>query len=343
MNRITIVIIATIFLLLIGCDTANPNDEVADAGTSSTTNPVVRIVGGTIPEYRTIRTEKIPQYNCGGNEPVDNTIEKQRNIVRVVELGSDFAVSAGGEVGIGGTGVQLGTEIASHFDVSYGVGESISRSLTVRASPKTFMTHEIALQEVWEVGTAVVVIDEAVYEIPFSFRSDFSVDLVDSFENNCDEESSGTQGSESESTDDDTVESEASSPVVVEVTSPRQFLDQHNIPNETFMTITVPNGEIHAMTSGPICVADVCLEGGEDRGSVVLFLPEASYEVSGLNPTYNWHGAYYASIEQWQVIADKLVNEQMIPGTCDVPNGCVYVDLVVVSPTGVVAQQQYEK
>lgn len=343
MNRITIVIVI-LFLLLDGCDTANPTDEVADASNSSAISPVVSVVGGTVPEYRVIRTEKIPQYNCGGNEPVDTTIEKQRNIVRVVELGSDFAVSAGGEVGIGGTGVQLGAEIASHFGVSYGVGESISRSLTVRASPKTFMTHEIALQEVWEVGTAVVVIDEAVYEIPFSFRSDFSVDLVDSFENDCDdEESTGIQSSESESTDAETVESEVSSPVVVEVTSPRQFLDQHNIPNETFMTITVPNGEIHAMTSGPICVADVCLKGGEDRGSVVVFLPEASYEVSGLNPTYNWHGAYYASIEQWQIIADKLVNEQMIPGTCDVPNGCIYVDLVVVSPTGVVAQQQFDK
>lgn len=341
MNRITNVMVV-LFLLLVGCDTANPAGEVADTSTSSTISPIVRIVGGTVPEYRIIRIEKIPQYNCGGNEPVDTTIEKERNIVRVVELGSDFAVSTGGEVGIAGTGVQLGAEIASHFGVSYGVGESIARSLTVRASPKTFMTHEIALQEVWEVGTAIVVIDEAVYEIPFSFRSDFSVDLVNSFENTCDDGvSTENHGSESAPIEAESVETEVSTPIVVEVISPRQFLDQHNIPNETFMTVTVPNGEIHAMTAGPICVADVCLEGGEDRGSVVIFLPEASYEVSGLNPTYNWHGAYYASVDQWQVIADKLVDEQKIPGTCDVSTGCGFVDVVVVSPTGVVAQ--YEK
>ncbi len=129
-------------------------------------------------------------------------------------------------------------------------------------------------------------------------------------------------------------------PVVIEVTAPQRFFDEDHIPDGSSMTITVNGGEVHAMTSGTICVADVCLPGGTDRGSVVIFLPTATYKVTELTPTWNWHGAYYATSDQWEIIADKLVREQKIPGTCSDGDGCSIVDVVVVGPNGIIAQYQ---
>lgn len=121
-------------------------------------------------------------------------------------------------------------------------------------------------------------------------------------------------------------------------TLPQNFLYEDRIPNDTSMTITVNNGEIHAVTAGQICVMDVCLPGGVDRGSVVVLLPAAEYELTGLVPMWNWHGAYYGTPDQWRILAEQLAKEQKIPGTCSDGDGCSIVDVLVIDPNGIVDQ-----
>ncbi|PIE82101.1 MAG: hypothetical protein CSA11_01660 [Chloroflexi bacterium] len=61
------------------------------------------------------------------------------------------------------------------------------------------------------------------------------------------------------------------------------------------------------------------------------------YEITGLNPTWNWHGDYYGSPAQAEVLVDELVRQQKIPGTCSDGDGCSVVDVLIVDPDGVVS------
>lgn len=116
------------------------------------------------------------------------------------------------------------------------------------------------------------------------------------------------------------------------------FLSEAGIPKGPSMTISVNSNELHAVTSGPICVERICLPGGSDRGSVVILLPQAQYEITGLTPYWNWHGGYYGSADKWNVLATELARQQKIPGTCSDGDGCSIVDVLVVGPKGIVAQ-----
>ncbi len=104
--------------------------------------------------------------------------------------------------------------------------------------------------------------------------------------------------------------------------------------------VAVDNGEIHVWTSGPVCVAGVCLPGGETRGSVVLMLPsEQPYLLTGLVPGANWHGEYLVpNNEQWQELADDRVNSMRLKGNCTDGLSCSIVDVLVVGPDGIVHQ-----
>ena len=320
-------LIALLFMLVACDNTASSPEDMASI--TPTSDLTVKIVGGTTPEYIQIREETVPQYNCGGNAEVDSVLEKNRSIRREIKVGSGLTINAAGKVGIAGTGVELGAEVASHLGFTYGVEENIARSLVIRARPGTYMSHVVRLIEVWEVGTAVAVIAGEVYEIPFKVRNDFALELKGSFEYPCPTPSPDNNAENSESNNDANSELP-----LVEVSHPQLFYAEENVPDGTSMKIRVGEGEIHAMTSGTICVASVCLPGGTDRGSVVVFLPSAVYDVTGLNPTYNWHGAYYADPDQWEIIADQLSGEQKIPGTCSDDDGCSIVDVVIVENRG---------
>ncbi|MGB0386022.1 MAG: hypothetical protein ACPGWR_14545 [Ardenticatenaceae bacterium] len=140
----------------------------------------VHILDNLKPEVRVVQVETIPQNNCGGTAEVENQVEKSRSIARTIEVGSEFELSAEGDVKVLGTGVGLGAAVATQLGYSYGSTEDISRAITVKAGPGTHMEHHISLEEVWEVGTAKVVVNNKEQTIPFSFRSDFSVKLDDS-------------------------------------------------------------------------------------------------------------------------------------------------------------------
>jgi hypothetical protein len=121
---------------------------------------------------------------------------------------------------------------------------------------------------------------------------------------------------------------------------PGNFLSMERIPAGDSMTITVQNGEIHAVTAGTISVAGVSLRGGRDRGSVVILLPSATYTITELNPTWNWRGAFRLEPNEWNALAHVLAAQQRIPGTCSDPNGCNFVDVLVVGPDGIISQYE---
>jgi hypothetical protein len=170
-----------LFLLSAACGGSKPDAPPA-AQVPPTPNVIIELEGGTTPEYREATIEMIPQNNCGGNAEVENHIERTKTIAHTMEVGAEFQVSTSGQVGFAGRGVGLGAMVASKLGYSYGAEESMSRSITVKAKERTYVEHRIKLQEIWEVGMAQVVVDNQTLDIPFSFRTDFAVDLVDSKE-----------------------------------------------------------------------------------------------------------------------------------------------------------------
>jgi len=181
MKRMYIVAIDSIFILamLTGCSpTASP---AGNGGLpSNAQNYQVEIINLTEPVYETIRTESIDQPNCNGTGDVDNVVERTMGINHSIELGLGLTVDIDGKLELFGTGVDLGAAISSELGYQYGVTESISRSITVRAAPNTHVVHTVKLSEVWESGTARVTSNGESIDIPFRSRANFSIDLIES-------------------------------------------------------------------------------------------------------------------------------------------------------------------
>lgn len=194
MKRRYIIAIDSIFILamLAGCSpTASP---AGNAGLSSSAqNYQVEIINLTEPVYETIRTESIDQPNCNGTGDVDNVVERTMGINHSIELGLGLTVDIDGKLELFGTGVDLGAAISSELGYQYGIIESISRSITVRAAPKTHVVHTVKLSEVWESGTARVISNGEAIDIPFRFRANFSIDLLESAPVSCPTEQSAIQ------------------------------------------------------------------------------------------------------------------------------------------------------
>lgn len=134
----------------------------------------------TTSESKEIGTETISQPNCTGAGEVENVVEKSRTIEYVMEVQNEVAVNANGQIGFAGTDVELGATIASQFGQSYGSSDTITRSITVKAPPGTNMQHIIRQAEVWQVGKATITVGGQQTIIPFKFRSDFAIELVES-------------------------------------------------------------------------------------------------------------------------------------------------------------------
>ncbi len=141
-------------------------------------------------------TDTISQPNCTGTAEVENTIEKSRTIQYVVEVQNGVSVNANGQVGFAGTNVELGATVASQLGQSYGTSETLTRSITVKAKPETSMQHAIRQIEIWKIGQATISVGGQQTIIPFKFRSDFTIELVNSqniYPNGCDNLPSPTQ------------------------------------------------------------------------------------------------------------------------------------------------------
>lgn len=171
-----ILISSIIFILACGAGgTAIPN-------ASLTPEISIQITGTSVVE---IASDSISQPNCNGTAEVENQIEKSRTIAHTLETSGEFTVNANGQIGFAGTDVELGATVAAKLGTTYGLTETIAKSLTVKARPGTNMTHTIKQSEVWKVGTAKISVGNQEVTIPFQFRDDFTIELVSSEDQGC--------------------------------------------------------------------------------------------------------------------------------------------------------------
>jgi hypothetical protein len=130
-------------------------------------------------EKRLISQEVINLPNCTGNAESSQAVTRAHTVLYTLELGRQIAVSADGRAGIPGIGeVGVGTEVAASYRVGYGRSETVSRSQTVAAAPASHMQHTIQQFEIWETGELLIVAGEVNQRIPYSFRRDFSIEVV---------------------------------------------------------------------------------------------------------------------------------------------------------------------
>jgi hypothetical protein len=128
-----------------------------------------------------------PQPNCGGTTEATNYVGLEHTISYTAELGGQVSVSASGSVGIPTIGeVGIGTEIAQIYSKIYGAEETLVRGITVGAAPGTNMLHTYQLIEYFESGDVFILSDDKVIEsYPYSFTTDFQVELVNSEDLGC--------------------------------------------------------------------------------------------------------------------------------------------------------------
>lgn len=173
-----------IAFLVASCGTPPPPSS--QGVSNPNTNIEIQITGT---EPIELGTETIYQPNCTGTAEVENSIEKSRTIQYVMEVQNGASVNANGQVGFAGTDIELGATVASQFGQSYGTSETLTRSITVKAKPGTNMQHVIRQVEIWKTGQAKISVGGQQIIIPFKFRSDFAIELVNSqniYPNGCD-------------------------------------------------------------------------------------------------------------------------------------------------------------
>ena len=181
LHKISIVIIIILFALS-SCGKAAQTIPPTQSSSLVIPTLVINITGTDVSE---VTVETVSQPNCGGTAEVESNIEKSRSIQHVIETQNGIAVNANGQVGFAGTDVELGATIASQLGYSYGTVDNIARSLTVKAKPGTNMQHSIKQNEIWQVGTAKVIVGSQETTIPFRFRYDFNIELVGSEDLGC--------------------------------------------------------------------------------------------------------------------------------------------------------------
>lgn len=125
--------------------------------------------------------ETIRQPNCGGSSTVSSHIERSYAIVHAMDVGGGATLKADGTIGLPGVAsVGAGAEVAAKYGVTYGQEERLSRSLTVSAKEGTSMVHTIQQYEYWETGEIVITANNQTWRIPYKFRTDFGIQLLES-------------------------------------------------------------------------------------------------------------------------------------------------------------------
>ena len=160
---------------------------VASCGTPPSSNQNVNIeIQTSGDEQKEITVETISQQNCKGTADVDYTVERSKAIQFSMEVQTGASVNANGQLGFAGTDIELGATVASQYGQSYGTTETLTRSITVRASPGSRMQHTIRQLEIWKIGKAKITVGGQETTIPFKFRSGFGIELADSQNLGCD-------------------------------------------------------------------------------------------------------------------------------------------------------------
>lgn len=185
MNKLLVwlLLLLLVITLVIGCSTAPQPTSQAQPKAK-----IEVILSNKPREKRAIGpAETILQPNCGGSSSVSNQIERSHAIIYSMDVSGQVALSADGSLGIPGIGsVQVGTEVAARYGVTYGEEQRVSRSLTVSAKEGTNMLHTIQQYEYWETGEIIISVSDQSLRLPYSFRRDFGIELLNSRnEGNC--------------------------------------------------------------------------------------------------------------------------------------------------------------
>jgi len=134
-------------------------------------------------------------------------------------------------------------------------------------------------------------------------------------------------------------------PVIVSEWTP--YESEGGVPfNGTTWSADVAPDELEVLTSGPACIAGVCLSGGTERGSVIILLPGSEvihYDVTGVIAGSNWHGSYRpitspTAESTWRSLAKDRVKAMKIAPNCTSGKGCKVIDVLIVGPSGIIAQ-----
>lgn len=337
-KRVRVVHFLVIIILLSACSPSQPTEPIASAP----------LVGPVIPvgeaEVRDLSPTTEAVSNCGSG---GGTVIKHPSMSVVTNYAVEWEV--GGTTGIGVTigegvvpgGVNLSSALEGHYATQFDQGIQQTTAWELPAEPDTVVEYTLMWREVWQPGYVELrLADESIVKANVRYRIGIQSDIVGKRVENCGGEPIATQLYP-------TVTPQISSTnhnfnICDSISTYPGFLRaEDRIPPGTSMEITVEDGEIHAITAGTIRVAGVSLYGGQDRGSVVVLLPSATYNITELNPTWNWHGAFRLEANGAESLADVLAAQQMIPGTCSDSNGCSIVDVLVVGPNGAISQ--YEK
>ena len=170
---IVLTALLVVVVLLAACAPTTAEPAIGQAPT-----PEVFVFPGPTEEIL-ISTEDIPQNNCDGSAEKSDTVEKSHTILRTLELGTGITVDAGGQAGIPGVGqVSVGVAVASHYNVSYGSQDTITRATHVAAAAGTNILHTIRQYEIWETGEILVSVGGVNERIPYRFRKDFGMETL---------------------------------------------------------------------------------------------------------------------------------------------------------------------
>ncbi len=126
------------------------------------------------------------------------------------------------------------------------------------------------------------------------------------------------------------------------------FESEGGIPfNGTNVAFDVAPDEIEVFTAGPVSVNGIMLSGGATRGSIVIFLPDPTmvvhYEATNVIAGSNWHGSYRPQTDPtaqstWSSLVNFTVNNMRLAPNCSYGTGCTTIDVLIISPSGVVDQ-----
>lgn len=166
-------LILLIALLAVGCNSDSRNEEAKQGPV-----PQVFVFPGPQKE-RLISQEIIDQDNCDGTAETSQTVERSHTVFYTLELGSNIKVEADGRAKIPEIGeVGVGVEVAGNYQVGYGNSDSISRSQTVAAAPRSHIQHTVQQFEIWETGEVLIVAGGINQRFLYNFRRDFSIKAV---------------------------------------------------------------------------------------------------------------------------------------------------------------------
>lgn len=138
-----------------------------------------------------VRSEVINQNNCGNTNPLTQSIERHLTVKYTANLGGDIKLSADGKVSAGiplevaNVEVSAGSEIAAHYDVSYGHEEVQIRILNLVTNGQANQQYTINHVQNWNTGTVSFTIGEFAKSVDYEFYTSAGIEQSSTIDLGC--------------------------------------------------------------------------------------------------------------------------------------------------------------